>query len=109
MSEAGQIEAISEQVHDMMTEPQSKKIALVTEHRRKWEPRYLDVGERIQRADPCSHCGLFVEHVKGRNCQAYGTRCEICRQLNHCSSVCRANNSSPTDAIYVLPRTHGHH
>ena len=30
LSEAGQIEAISEQMHDMMTEPRSKEIAKVT-------------------------------------------------------------------------------
>ena len=72
LSEAGQIEAISEQVHDMMTEPRSKEIAKVTEQKRSWESRYSDIGKRFQRAEPCSYCGLVGAHVKGRNCPAYG-------------------------------------
>ena len=107
MSEAGQIEAISEQVHDMMTEPRSKEIAKVTEQRRSWESRYSNIGKRFQRAEPCSYCGLVGAHVKVRNCPAYGTQCEICRKFNHYSSVCRAN-TSPTDKMYAFPRTHDH-
>ena len=107
LSETGQIEAISEQVHDMMTEPRSKEIAKVTEQRRSWESRYLNIGKRFQRAEPCSYCGLVGAHVKGRNCPAYGTQCEICRKFNHYSSVCRAN-TSPTDKMYAFPRTHDH-
>ena len=52
LSEAGQIEAISEQVHDLMTEPRNKAIAKVTEQGRKWESRYLDIGLIFQRAEP---------------------------------------------------------
>ena len=52
LSEAGQIEAISEQVHDLMTEPRNKVIAKVTEQGRKWESRYLDIGLIFQRENP---------------------------------------------------------
>ena len=107
LSEAGQIEAFSEQVHDMMTEPRSKEIAKVTEQRRSLESRYSNIGKRFQRAEPCSYCGLVGAHVKGRNCPAYGTQCEICRKFNHYSSVCRAN-TSPTDKMYAFPRTYDH-
>ena len=107
LSEAGQIEAISEQVHDMMTEPRSKEIAKVTEQRRSLESRYSNIGKRFQRAEPCSYCGLVGAHVKGRNCPAYGTQCEICRKFNHYSSVCRAN-TSPTDKMYAFPRIYDH-
>ena len=69
LSEAGLIEAISEQVHDMMTEPRSKEIAKVTEQRRSWESRYSEIAKRFQRAEPCSYCGLVGPHAKGRNCE----------------------------------------
>ena len=107
MSEAGQIEAISEQVHDMMTESRSKEIAKVTEQRRSWASRYSDVGKRFQKAEHCSYYGLVGAHVKGRNCPAYGIQCEICRKCNHYSSVCRAN-TSPTDKLFAFPSTHDH-
>ena len=108
LSEAGQIEAISEQVHDMKTDPWCKQINKLAQRRRNWESRNLDIAERDQRAEPCNYCGLSGAHVKRRNCPAYGTQCEICRKFDHYSSVCRAN-TSPTDEMYVLPRTHDHH
>ena len=108
LSEAGQKEAISEQVNDMTTEHRSKEIAKVTEQRRSWESRYSNIGKRFQRAEPCSYCGLVGAHVKGRNCPAYGIQCEICRKLNHYTSVCRANTSL-TGKRYAFPRTHDHH
>ena len=107
LSEAGQIESISEQVHDVITEPRSNEIAQVTEQRRSWESRYSDIGKKFQRAEPCSYCGLVGAHVKGRNCPAYGKQCEICRTFNHYSSICRAN-TSPTDKMYEFARTHDH-
>ena len=107
LSEARQIEAISEQVHDMMTESRSKEIAKVTEQRRSWESRYSDIGKRFQRVEPCSYCGLVGAHVKGRKCPAYGIQCKICRTFNHYTSVWRAN-TSPTDKMYAFPWAHGH-
>ena len=104
LSEAGQIEAISEQVHDMKTDPWTKQIDKVAQRRRNWESRNSDIGERDQRAEACNYCGLSGAHVKGRNCPAYGTQCEICRKFDHYSSVCRAH-TSPTDELYALPRT----
>ena len=107
LSEAGEIEAISEQVHDMKTDPWSKQINKVAHRRRNWESRKSDISERAQRAEPCNY-GLSGAHVKGRNCPAYGTQCEICRKFDHYPSVCRAK-ASPTDEMYALPRTHEHH
>ena len=95
-------------MHDMKTDPWSKQINRVAQRRRNWESRNSDIGERDQRAEPCNYCGLSGAHVKGRNCPAYGTQGEICRKFDHYSSVCRAN-LSPTDEMYALPRTHGHH
>ena len=108
LSEAGQIEAISEQMHDMKTDPWRKQINKVAQRRRNWESRNSDGGERDQREEPCNYCGLSGAHEKGRNCPAYGAQCEICNKFDHYSSVCRAN-TSPTDEMYALPRTHGHH
>ena len=108
LSEARQIEAISEQVHDMKSDPWSKQIYKVAQRRRNWETRNSDISERDRKAELCNYCGLSGAHVKGRNCPAYGTQCEICRKFDHYSSVCRAN-TSPTYEMYALPRAHGHH
>ena len=92
----------------MKTDPWGKLIKKVAQRRRHWESRNSDIGERDKRAEPCNYCGLAGAHVKGRNCPAYGAHCEICRKFDHYSSVCRAN-TSPTDEMYALPRTHGYH
>ena len=91
-----------------MTDPWSKQINKVAQRRRNWESRNLDICERDQRAEPCNYCGLSGAHVKGRNCPAYGTQCEICRKFDHFSSVCRKNTSLKYE-MYALPRAHEHH
>ena len=108
LSEAAQIEAISEQVHEMKADPWSKKIAKVEERSRNWRSRNADICERGQTAEPCNYCGLSGVHNRGRNCPAYGVQCETCKKFDHFSSVCR-RNMSPKDARYSLPMTHGHH
>ena len=90
-----QIEAISEQVHDMKADPWSKKIAKVDDRSRNWRSRNADIRERGQTAEPCNYCELSGVHNRGRNCPAYGVQCETCKKFDHYSSVCRVN-TSPT-------------
>ena len=106
--EAGQMEALSEQVHDMKADPWSKKIANVAERSRNWRSRNSDTYERGHTTEPCIYCGLSGAHPRGRNCPAYGggVQCETCKRFDHFSSVCRAS-TSPTDERYAHPKTHG--
>ena len=104
LSEAGQIEAISEQVHDMKADPWSKKIAKVAERSGNCKSRNANIGERGQTAEPCSYRGLSGAHSRGRNCPAYGVHCETCKKFDHFATVCRAN-MSPKYARYSLPMT----
>ena len=93
LSEASQIDTISEQVHDMKAIPWRNEIAKVAARRRYMKSRNSDIGKRDQVTEPCSYCGLSGAHLRGRNCPAYGVQCEICRIFDHFSSVCRANMS----------------
>ena len=67
LSEAGQIEDISEQVHDLKTDPWSKEIAKVAE-RRYLTSKNSDSSERGQSTEHCTYCELSRAHPKGRNC-----------------------------------------
>ena len=89
LAEAGQIEDISLQVHDMKADQWSKQIFHIDEQRWNWTHRSSD-NQEGRRTQPCSYGGLIKAHIKGRNCPAYGAQCEICKKFNHFTSVCRA-------------------
>ena len=106
LSEAGQIKDISEQVHDMKTDTWSKEIAKVAERRGYSTWKNSDSSEWGQRTEHCTYCGLSRAHPKGRSCPAYGVLCEICKKVNHFSSVSRAN-TSPAETRDEPPVRHG--
>ena len=91
LREAGQIEDISIQVHDMKADPATWGIAKVMSHRRNRESRQPEYHERVESAEYCTYCGLTRAHPRGKDCPAYGTQCNICKRFNHFSSVCREN------------------
>ena len=91
LREAGQIEDISIQVHDMKADPADWGIAKVMSHRRKQKSRQPEYHERVDNSEYCTYCGLTGAHPRGKHCPAYGTQCNICKKFNHYSSVCREN------------------
>ena len=91
LAEAGQIEDISSQVHDMKADPEYREIAKVMSRRSNQKARHPEYDERDGSAEYCTHCGLTRAHPRGKHCPAYGTQCDICKKSNHFSSVCRAN------------------
>ena len=91
LREAGQIEDISIQVHDMKADTAYWGIAKVMPHRRNQKPRQPEYHERVESVEYCTYCGLTRAHPRGKHCPAYGTQCNICKKFNHFSSVCREN------------------
>ena len=91
LREAGQIEDISIQVHDMKADTAELGIAKVMSHRRNQKPRQPEYHERVESVEYCTYCGLTRAHPRGKHCPAYGTQCNICKKFNHFSSVCREN------------------
>ena len=91
LREAGQIEDISIQVHDMKADTADWGIAKVMSHRRNQKPRQPEYHERVESVEYCTYCGLTRAHPRGKHCPAYGTQCDICKKFNHFSSVCREN------------------
>ena len=91
LREAGQIEDISIQVHDMKADPAAWGIAKVMSHRRNRKSRQPEYHERVKSAEYYTYCGLTRAHPRGKHCPAYGTQCNIYKRFNHYSSVCREN------------------
>ena len=91
LTEAGQIEDISSQVHDMKADPAYREIAKVMSRRSNQKSRHPEYDERDGSAEYCIYCGLTRAHPRGKHCPAYGAQCDICKKFNHFSSVCRAN------------------
>ena len=91
LREAGQIEDISIQVHDMKADTADWGIAKVMSHRRNQKPRQPEYHERVESVEYCTYCGLTRAHPRGKHCPAYGAQCNICKKFNHFSFVCREN------------------
>ena len=91
LREAGQIEDISIQVHDMKADTADWGIAKVMSHRRNQKSRHSEYHERVESVKYCTYCGLTRAHPRGKHCPAYGTQCNICKKFNHFSSVCKEN------------------
>ena len=91
LTDAGQIEDVLIQVHDMNTDPAYQEIASIKSLRNNQKSRDQEFDERDRNARYCTFCGLIRAHQRGKHCPAYGTQCNICKKCNHFSSVCRAN------------------
>ena len=104
LAEAGQIEDVSVQVQDMKAHPWSKEIARIEQRRNRTlsNSDNLNYG-RDHRTHLCSYCGLIRAHQKGKNCSAYGVKCETCKKFNHFTSVCRGNMWK-SDMITASPK-----
>ena len=93
LTEAGQIEDISIQVHDMKTDPTNLEIAKVVTQRNSRRTKHPNHDWRNENQEQCTYCGMTSIHPRGKNCPAYGSQCNICKKFNHFTSVCRANKA----------------
>ena len=94
LMDAGQIEDISLQMRDMKIGPDNKDIAKVEESRRRNPRAHRNTGNNNRRRhyQLCSNCG-FEAHSEGKNCPAYGKKCNNCSRYNHFAAVCRSDKS----------------
>ena len=91
LTEAGQIEDISIQVHDMKTEPANWETAKVVTQRKSLKSKHAMHDWRNENKEQCTYCGKTRIHPRGKNCPAYGAQCNICKKFNHFTEMCRAN------------------
>ena len=89
LSEAGQIEDISLQVHDMKYSLDDKNIARVrvpNKQRTFRDQRSSDEDAK----EVCRYCGYDRKHNTIEECPAYGQKCHKCQKRNHFASVCKS-------------------
>ena len=106
LTEAGQIEDVSSQVHDMKADPAYREIAKVMSRRSNQKSRHPEYDERDGSAEYCTYYGLTRAHPRGKHCPAYGTQCDICDKFHHFSSVCRANVTQEAVMVQKSPLYH---
>ena len=86
LTEASQTEDIARQIQDMGTEQvdcagsvQSVPAISGPQHQMKpWK---------------CGFCGLIGAHVKGKDCPAFGKKCNKCHKWNHFAVVCKSQSN----------------
>ena len=64
LTDAGQIEDVSIQVHDMNTDPAYQEIARIKSLRNNQKSRDLEFDERDKNAKYCTYCGLIGAHQR---------------------------------------------
>ena len=91
LSEAGQTEDISLQVHDMK-EPQGRYIARVCKPKKR-RPLHKQRNSCDEDEMPllCRYCGYMRDHTNIEDCPALGKKCFMCQKLHHFATVCKEN------------------
>ena len=89
LSEAGQIEDISLQVHDMKYSLDDKNIARVRVPNKQRTFRDQHSSEE-DATEVCRYCGYDRKHKTIEDCPAYGQKCHKCQKRNHFASVCKS-------------------
>ena len=93
LTEAAQIEDTSLQISSMRPSDKASSVAKVgfhPSHKKKTGSGYYG-KPKSHKPQPCAYCGLTGTHPQGKNCPAYGKKCNKCQKWNHFSSVCRAD------------------
>ena len=93
LSEAGQIEDISLQVHDMKDARDDRYVARVDNSRKQKHYRNHRSSDEDDVEMICRHCGYDRKHRTIEDCPAYGQKCHRCQKLNHFASVCKSQRS----------------
>ena len=90
LTEAAQIENTSLQIRKMKSSDEASSVAKVQKQQR-YKRKPTDGKHKFDKSPPCNYCGLTGMHSKGKNCPAYGKKCNKCQRWNHFASVCRAD------------------
>ena len=86
LTEASQTEDIARQIQDMRTEQ--------VDHAGRMESVPAIIGCQHQMKPwKCGFCGLLGVHVKGKDCPAFGKKCNNCHKWNHFAVVCKSQSN----------------
>ena len=82
LAEASQTEDIARQIQDMGTyqgdhASHVQSVAVIRGSQRRLKPW------------KCGFCGLTGAHVKGKDCPAFGKKCNKCYKWNHFAVMCK--------------------
>ena len=86
LTEASQTEDIARQIQDMGTEQ--------VDHAGRVQSVPAISGSQYQMKPwKCGFCGLLGAHVKGKDCPAFGKKCNKCHKWNHFAVVCKSQKN----------------
>ena len=86
LTEASQTEDIARQIQDMGTEQ--------VDHAGRVQSVPAISGSQYQMKPwKCGFCGLLGAHVKGKDCPAFGKKCNKCHKWNHFAVVCKSQGN----------------
>ena len=86
LTEASQTEDIARQIQDMGTEQ-------VDRAGRVQSVPAISGSQHQMKPWKCGFCGLIGVHVKGKDCPAFGKKCNKCHKWNHFAVVCKSQSS----------------
>ncbi|XP_038054673.1 uncharacterized protein LOC119726895 [Patiria miniata] len=122
LTEAAQIEDTSLQISSMRPPDDGAsnvaKVGYQQSSRQKKSTGGHYGKPKFHKSPPCAYCGLTGTHPQGKNCPAYGKKCNKCQKWNHFASVCRADRlraesrgppSQPVPPKYAKPKQRGNH
>ena len=86
LTEASQTEDIARQIQDMGTEQ-------VDRAGRVQSVLAISGSQHQMKPWKCCCCGLLGAHVKGKDCRAFGKKCNKCHKWNHFVVVCKSQSN----------------
>ena len=86
LTEASQTEDIARQIQDMGTEQ-------VDRAGRVQSVPAISGSQHQMKPWKCGFCGLIGAHVKGKDCPAFGKKCNKCHKWNHFAVVCKSQSN----------------
>ena len=86
LTEASQTEDIARQIQDMGTEQ-------VDHAGRVQSVPAISRSQHQMKPWKCGFCGLLGAHVKGKDCPAFGKKCNKCRKWNHFVVACKSQSN----------------
>ena len=86
LTEASQTKDIARQIQDMGTEQ-------VDRAGRIQSVPAISGSQHQMKPWKCGFCGLLGAHVKGKDCPAFGKKCNECRKWNHFVVVCKSQSN----------------
>ena len=95
LAEASQTEDIARQIQDMGTSQDNQDSVCHVQSEPFRQKDAISGFQRQSKPWKCGFCGLIGVHVKGKNCPAFGKKCNKCHKWNHFAAVCKSQSYRP--------------